>query len=121
MSSMSILWDLRVLWMPLECLQFFRDRLKTIICGTLTFLEMGSARHKNVYFKKLFMVLFKYENYVQKRLGSRLRSLKKRLGKTPLEDGKPISGEGRLPESRVGKLQVYFGKTIGQNTHCIVH
>ena len=55
--------------------------------------------------------------HVQKRLGSRLRSLKKRLGKTPLEDGKPISNTGRLPESRIDKMQVYFGKAIRQNTH----
>ena len=57
--------------------------------------------------------------HVQKRLGSRLRSLKKRLGKTPLEDGKSIGGTGRLTDSRIDKLQVYYGKAIRQNTHNI--
>ena len=57
--------------------------------------------------------------HVQKRLGSRLHSLKKRLGKTPLADGKPIGGAGRLTDKKIDKLQVYFGKAIRQNTHNI--
>ena len=57
--------------------------------------------------------------HVQKRLGSRLRSLKKRLGKTPLQDGKSIGGAGRLPNNRIDKLQVYYGKAIRENTHNI--
>ena len=57
--------------------------------------------------------------HVQKRLGSRLRSLKKRLGKTPLQDGKSIGGMGRLTNSKIDKLQVYYGKAIRDNTHDI--
>ena len=57
--------------------------------------------------------------YVQKRLGSRLHSLKKRLGKTPLADSKPIGEAERLTDKRIDKLQVYFGKAIRQNTHNI--
>ena len=57
--------------------------------------------------------------HVQKQLGSLLRSLKKRLETTPLEDGKPAGGRGRLTENRIDKLQVYFGKAIRQNTHSI--
>ena len=57
--------------------------------------------------------------HVQKRLGSRLRSLKKELGKTPLEDGKSIGGIGRLTNTRIDKLQVYYGKAIRENTHSI--
>ena len=57
--------------------------------------------------------------HVQKRLGSRLRSLKKRLGKTPLQDGKSIGGAGRLTNSKIDKLQVYYGKAIRDNTHDI--
>lgn len=57
--------------------------------------------------------------HVQKRLGSRLCSLKKRLGKTPLEDGKPIGGKGRLTDKTIDKLQVYYGKAIRQNTESI--
>lgn len=55
--------------------------------------------------------------HVQKRLGSRLRALKKRLGKTPLEDGKSIGGTRRLTDKRIDKLQVYYGKAIRENTH----
>ena len=57
--------------------------------------------------------------HVQKRLGSRLRLLKKRLGKTPLQDGKSIGGAGRLTNSKIDKLQVYYGKAIRDNTHDI--
>ena len=55
--------------------------------------------------------------HVQKRLGSRLRSLKKRLGQTRLEDGKSIGGSGRLTKTTVDKLQVYYGKAIRNNSH----
>ena len=57
--------------------------------------------------------------HIQKRLGSRLRSLKKRLGKTPLEDGKSIGGIRRLTNTSIDKLQVYYGKAIRENTHNI--
>lgn len=57
--------------------------------------------------------------HVQKRLGSRLRSLKKRLGTTRLPDGKGIGGKGRLTDKLIDKLQVYYGKAIRQNSHDI--
>ena len=57
--------------------------------------------------------------HVQKRLGSCLRSLKKRLGKNRLDDGKPIGGKGRLTDKVIDKLQVYYGKAIRQNTHSV--
>lgn len=77
-------------------------------------LLLQEAVYGNVEVQKLECV-----GHVQKRLGSRLRSLKKRLGKTPLEDGKPVGGKGRPTENRIDKLQVYFGKAIRQNTHSI--
>lgn len=55
--------------------------------------------------------------HVQKRLGSRLRSLKKRLGRTRLEDGKTIGGSGRRTKTTIDKLQVYYGKAIRNNSH----
>ena len=57
--------------------------------------------------------------HVQKRLGSRLRSLKKRLGQNRLDDGKPIGGAGRLTNNTIDKLQVYYGRAIRNNTHNI--
>ena len=53
--------------------------------------------------------------HVQKRMGSRLRSLKKRLGKTKLG----IGGRGRLTDKVIDNLQVYYGKAIRNNTHSI--
>lgn len=57
--------------------------------------------------------------HVQKRLRSRLRSLKKRQGTIRLADGKAIGGKGRFTDKRIDKLQVYYGKAIRQNTHDI--
>ena len=57
--------------------------------------------------------------HVQKRLGSRLRSLKKRMGQTRLVDGKPIRGTERLTKSKIDQLQVYYGRAIRNNTHDI--
>lgn len=51
--------------------------------------------------------------HVQKCLGT----LKNRLGKTPLQDGKRIGKAGRLPHIRIDKLQVFYGKAIRENTH----
>ena len=57
--------------------------------------------------------------HVQKRLGSRLRSLKKQMGQSRLEDGKPIGGTGRLTKNKIDQLQVYYGNAIPNNTHDI--
>ena len=50
---------------------------------------------------------------------SLLLSLRRRLRKTWLEDGKVIGGTGRLSEKRIQKLQFFYGKAIRQNTHSI--
>ena len=57
--------------------------------------------------------------HVQKRLGSRLRTLKKKMGKTPLKDGKPIGGTNRLTDKMMNKMQCYFGQTIRANTDSV--
>ena len=57
--------------------------------------------------------------HVQKRLGSRLHSLKKRTGQARLADGKGIGGRGRLTDTRIDSMQVYYGKAIRGNTHDI--
>ena len=54
--------------------------------------------------------------HVQKRVGTRLRDLKKRLAGQKLSDGKPISGSGRLPDRMIDLLQTYFGKAVRENT-----
>ena len=50
---------------------------------------------------------------------SRLCSLKKRLEKTTLDDGKSICSRGRLTDKVIDYHQVYYGKTIKNNTHSI--
>ena len=60
-----------------------------------------------------------WNGHVQKRMGSRLCSLKKRLGQTRLDDGKSIGGTGRLTLATINKLQVYYGRAIRNNTHDI--
>ena len=54
---------------------------------------------------------------MQKRLGSRIRSLFKRLGKKRLADGTSIGGTGRVSKRRIDKLQVSYGKEIRGNTY----
>ena len=67
-------------------------------------LIVEKAVYGDVEVKKLECV-----DHVQKRLGSRLWSLKK--------DGKTLGGTGRLSESRINKLQIYYGNAIRDNTH----
>ena len=57
--------------------------------------------------------------HVLKCLGSRLRSLKKITGQARLPDGKGIGGRGRLTDTRIDSMQVYYGKAIRGNTHDI--
>ena len=55
--------------------------------------------------------------HVQKRVGSRLRSIKRDYKKKKLSDGKGISGgKGRLTEKVMNTLQNHFGMAIRQNT-----
>lgn len=53
--------------------------------------------------------------HVQKRVGSRCRTLRKSLKGTKLADGKGISGKGRLTDKAMNTLQNYYGMAIRQN------
>ena len=57
--------------------------------------------------------------HVQKRLGLRLRTLKKKFGRTLLKDGKPIGGTNRLTYKVMNKAQCYFEQTIRENTDSV--
>lgn len=50
--------------------------------------------------------------HVQKRMGSQLRDLKKRLRGTKLKDGKTIGGRGRLTDKRIDSFATYYGNAI---------
>ncbi|XP_075550913.1 uncharacterized protein LOC142584651 [Dermacentor variabilis] len=54
--------------------------------------------------------------HVQKRMGTRLRNIKKNEKGKKLADGLPLSGKGRLTEKDIDSLQVYYGKAIRGNT-----
>lgn len=53
--------------------------------------------------------------HVQKRMGSRLRRLKRDFKKKQLSDGKGIGGSGRLTNEEIHRLQNYYGKAIREN------
>lgn len=55
--------------------------------------------------------------HVQKRLGSRLRKLKKDFRGQKLGDGKTISGKGRLTDKEIDNLQCYYGMAIRRNAN----
>ena len=60
--------------------------------------------------------------HVSKRLGKALRELKKK--KTPLSDGKPLSGRGRLTDDLCDSLQTYYnlaisGVQFATGVHCL--
>ena len=59
--------------------------------------------------------------HVQKRVGGRLRKLKKEKGGEVLSDGKKLGGIGRLKEKYINRLQNYYGLAIRQNTHSLIN
>lgn len=54
-------------------------------------------------------------DHVQKRLGSRLRRMKKDKKKIKLKDGKGLGGKGRLTDEEIDNLQRYYGLAIRRN------
>lgn len=54
--------------------------------------------------------------HVQKRMGSRLRTLKNKSAKNLLSDGKTIGGTGRLSGAAIKKIQEYYGNAIRRNS-----
>ena len=56
-------------------------------------------------------------SHVQKRMGSRLRRLKNSMKGINLQDGKKLSGKGRLTDSFIDKLQSYYGTAIRNNVN----
>ena len=59
--------------------------------------------------------------HVQKRVGGRLRKLKKEKGGEGLSDGKILGGIGRLNEKFINRLQNYYGLAIRQNTDSLIN
>jgi hypothetical protein len=57
--------------------------------------------------------------HVQKRMGSRLRKLKKTLSGTKLDDGKSLGGRNRLTDSQIDLIQNYYGLAVRRNTNSL--
>jgi len=56
------------------------------------------------------------QGHVQKRMGSALKELKRKSGKTKLDDGKTMGGKGRLTERIMDKIQNSYGYAIRGNS-----
>ena len=106
------------------CVKIFERSVEKYSLRYVDFLGDGDSKAYNqlvesaVYGEKEINKL-ECVGHIQKRMGSRLRSLKKRMGKTRLADGKNIGGRGRLTDQVIDNLQVYYGKAIRNNTHSI--
>ncbi|GFY23006.1 uncharacterized protein TNCV_2182671 [Trichonephila clavipes] len=57
--------------------------------------------------------------HVQKRMGGRLRALRKSMKSRKLSDGKGISGRGRLTDNEISKLQQFYGLAIRRNMNSV--
>lgn len=53
--------------------------------------------------------------HIQKRMGTRLRTLKMKSKNNKLADGKSLSGKNRLTDLAVQKLQIFYGLAIRRN------
>ena len=58
--------------------------------------------------------------HVQKRVGTALRELKRKLRGTKLSDGKTIGGKNRLTDNLIDKLQNFYGEAIRANSGNLV-
>lgn len=56
------------------------------------------------------------QGHVQKRMGTGLRELKKKLRGVKLADGKNVGGKNRLTDKMIDKLQNYYRLAIRRNT-----
>lgn len=54
--------------------------------------------------------------HVQKRMGARLQKFKTKKGKDKLSDDKTIGGRGRLTDSAIKQIQLYYGFAIRRHT-----
>ena len=104
------------------CLQIFQRSVEQYALRYVDFLGDGDSKAYNeikeasVYGEKPVTKL-ECVGHVQKRMGSRLRSLKKQFRSTRQSDGKSIGGKDRLTGKVIDNLQVYYGKEIRNNSH----
>ena len=73
------------------------------------FLKVSGS---NVYGHDIKISKMECCGHVQKRMGARLRKLRKEKKNVKLSDGKPLSGRGRLTDAEINLLQNYYGQSI---------
>lgn len=79
------------------------------------FVKVSEA---NVYGTEVTITKLECCGHVQKRMGARLRKLRKDIQGKKLSDGKPLSGRGRLTDAQIDLLQQYYGLAIRRHTGC---
>lgn len=110
---------------PVGCYEIFSRSITKHNLRYKEFLGDGDSKaynqlvQENVYGDDHKVEKLECVGHVQKRMGSRLRSLKKRIAKTKLRDGKTLGGKGRLTDARIDSLQVYYGKAIRENVRSL--
>eukprot|EP00112_Aurelia_sp_Birch-Aquarium-sp1_P014509 Seg314.3 transcript_id=Seg314.3/GoldUCD/mRNA.D3Y31 product="hypothetical protein" protein_id=Seg314.3/GoldUCD/D3Y31 len=110
---------------PVGCNNIFKRSIDKHSLRYTEFLGDGDSKaHKELTAEKVYgdIPVTKLEcvGHIQKRMGTRLRSLKSRSGNAKLSDGKSIGGRGRLTNKLIDSLQVYYGKAIMGNTESII-
>ncbi|KAJ4442111.1 hypothetical protein ANN_11977 [Periplaneta americana] len=73
------------------------------------------VKESNVYGKDIEITKLECVGHVQKRMGARLRKLKKDMKGKTLSDGKSLTGRGRLTDTEIDLLQQYYGLAIRRN------
>jgi hypothetical protein len=79
---------------------------------TKTFYELQKSQ---VYGPEVQVAKIECVGHVQKRMGTRLRQLKKNMRGKKLEDGKTLCGKGRLTDKIIDEFSVYYGNAIRGN------
>ena len=103
------------------CLALFNRSIEKPNARYMEFLGDGDSKaheqlvQEKVYGEEHLVKKLDCVAHIQKRMGSRLRSLKRRAGKRKLADGRTMGGDGRLTNSLIDSLQVYYGKAIRNN------
>ena len=109
---------------PARCVAIFNRSVEKYSMRYTEFLGDGDSKaHSQLKSERVYgdkeMKKLECVGHIQKRMGSRLRSLKKSCGKEKLADGKSIGGKGRLTDKLIDSLQVYYGKAIRGNSHSL--
>ncbi|GFY16861.1 uncharacterized protein TNCV_3689191 [Trichonephila clavipes] len=96
------------------------ESLYNVLCKKI-FRKLGDPKaftsivENNVYGDQCYVEKLDCIGHVMKRMGTRLRHLKTKIGGQKLSDGKPLCGKNRLTEAEIDRLQAYYGLFIRRN------